>query len=327
MQNSVRLWYGLEDERHGTAEEVRVLYVALTRARERLILVAAPARGVTPWLESLAPWGYEAKNPPADGAVLANGRVRHRSWKPPARQKPPEKEVPEAATRAVRAYNAAVERLREAATDPFAAPSGLGEERQARLVGSSGSLPPRVRQSRDMGKAVGIVLHRLLEGWDGQDPQRLSEGLAPVCQQTSRETRTDPDALQREAGQILDAFLASELATRFSQLERLGAEVPVLMRQESTGQTLRGSIDLLYKDANGQVVVADYKTDRETDPSALRRSYGAQLEVYADAAGKALELERRPRMELWLLRGGQVLPLDDTPEPGDDDEARQLKLW
>ncbi len=99
------------------------------------------------------------------------------------------------------------------------------------------------------------------------------------------------------------------------------------MRQESTGQTLRGSIDLLYKDANGQVVVADYKTDRETDPSELRRSYGAQLEVYADAAGKALELERRPRMELWLLRSGQVLPLDATPGPDGDDGARQLSLW
>ncbi len=179
-----------------------------------------------------------------------------------------------------------------------------------------------------MGKAVGIVLHRLLEGWDGQDPRRLTDGLAALCEQTSRETRTDLDALRREAGEILEAFLASELAMRFPHLERLGAEVPVLMRQEATGQTVRGSIDLLYKDANGQVVVADYKTDRETDPSELRRNYGAQLEVYADAARKALELDRRPRTELWLLRSGQVLPLDDIPGPDrGDDGARQLTLW
>ena len=328
LQNSVRLWYGLEDERHGTAEEVRVLYVALTRARQRLILVAAPARGTTPWLESLAPWGYEARNPPADGALLADGRVRHRCWKPPARQKPPEKEIPEAATRAVQAYDEAVEALRKAATKPFTAPSGLGEERQARLGGASGSLPPRVRQSRDLGQAVGIVLHRLLESWDGQDPQGLSEHLAALCEQTSRETRTDPGALGREAGEILEGFLKSELATRFPHLDRLGAEVPVLMQQESTGQTMRGSIDLLYKDASGQLVVADYKTDRETDPSELRRNYGAQLEVYADAVRKALELDRSPRKELWLLRSGEVLALDDTPGPDrGDDGSRQLSLW
>lgn len=329
LQNSARLWYDIDDGRHGDAEEVRVLYVALTRARERLILVAAPSRGgTTPWLESLAAWGYDPKNPPADGEKLAAGRVRHRRWRPPARQKPPEKEVPEAATRAVRDYDDAVTAIKAAASCPLAAPSGLGEDRLRRLAGPGGSVVPGVRQSRDAGKAVGIVLHRLLEGWNGRDAERLTETLATLCEQTSRETRTDLAILGREAGEILAAFLASDLAARFPRLERLGAEVPVLMRQEATNRAFRGSIDLLYKDADGRVVVADYKTDRETDPSELHRQYAAQLGIYADAVRQALDLDQRPRRELWLLRSGRVLPLDDEAGPtGSDKDPEQLALW
>lgn len=228
----------------------------------------------------------------------------------------------------MRAYDDAVTAIKAAASCPLAAPSGLGEDRLRRLAGPGGSVVPGVRQSRDAGKAVGIVLHRLLEGWNGRDAERLTETLATLCEQTSRETRTDLAILGREAGEILAAFLASDLAARFPRLERLGAEVPVLMRQEATNRAFRGSIDLLYKDADGRVVVADYKTDRETDPSELHRHYAAQLGIYADAVRQALDLDQRPRRELWLLRSGRVLPLDDEAGPtGSDKDPEQLALW
>jgi ATP-dependent helicase/nuclease subunit A len=309
VRNSARLWYELEDRRHEESEEVRVLYVALTRARERLVLVAAPSRGSSPWLRALEPWAYDPENPPADGALLAGGRVRHRLRKPLARRTPPEHEVPEAATRAAQAYDAAVDALDKLAKPPLAAPSGLREDRQALLSAGTGWIPRGSRQSRDLGKAAGIVLHRLLERWDGRDRDRLTAVLDGLCDEAARETHVNRSDLAREARGILAAFLASDLADRFGRLDRLGAELPVLVRNQDTGQTFRGSIDLLYKDANGEIVVADFKTDRAGDPDPQRSSYGEQLAVYAEAVRLALDLPERPRMELWMLRTGEIIPI------------------
>jgi ATP-dependent helicase/nuclease subunit A len=310
LQNSARCWYEMEDRRHGESEEVRVLYVALTRAKERLVLVAAPSKGRIPWLEALAPWGYEAGNPPADGEALAGERVLHRLREPPKRSKPPEQKIPETATEAVDAYVAAVETLRRSARSPLAAPSGLSEHRRARLDAGDGWTPRGTQQSRDVGLAVGIALHRLLEQWDGSDPAGLADRLNVLCEEASRETRAERDAVASEAAEILEAFLTSDLPQRWAGLERLGAEVSLLVSSKDPDTVFRGSIDLLYKDANGEIVVADYKTDRRTDPAELREKYAAQLRVYADAVERAFDLDQRPRMELWLLRTGQIQPLD-----------------
>jgi ATP-dependent helicase/nuclease subunit A len=309
LKNSARVWHELENRRHEESEETRVLYVALTRARERLVLVAAPSRGRSPWLRALESWAYDPEDPPADGAVLAGGRVGHRRRKPPPRRTPPEREVPEAATRAATAYDAAVDALARSAKPPLVAPSGLREDRQALLSAGPGWTPRGARQSRDLGKAAGIVLHRLLEGWNGRDRDRLFVTLDGLCDEAARETSVKRSDLEREAREILEAFLASDLADRFGRLDRLGAEVPVLLRSPDGSRVFRGSIDLLYRDANGEVVVADYKTDRAGDLEARRSRYREQLAIYADAARLALDLPERPRMELWMLRTGKIVPI------------------
>ena len=176
---------------------------------------------------------------------------------------------------------------------------------------------------------MGIVLHRLLERWDGASPDALHRALAPLCDETAREMRTDRAELEREAGEILRAFLSGGLAERFARVERIGAEVPLLVHDERADCAYRGSVDLLYRDANGELVVADFKTDRTAERDELRASYGSQLAVYADAVQQALGLPQRPRTELWLLRSGEIVPLDGPPPdpPGGDRGPSQLSLW
>ena len=67
-----------------------------------------------------------------------------------------------------------------------------------------------------------------------------------------------------------------------------------------------GTIDLLYRDPEGSVVVADFKTDA-ADDGAIER-HGAQLGVYARAVRRAMPGER-VRAELWMLRSRRVIPL------------------
>jgi ATP-dependent helicase/nuclease subunit A len=300
LTNSARAWHEIENRRHEDYEETRVLYVALTRARERLVLIAARPSGNSTWLRALEPWGYDAAHPPADGELLAGGRVRHRLCEPPSRPTPKETKAPEAETRAVSAYEEAVAKLRDEARPPLSAPSALED------ADSVEREPPT---SKTLGRETGEVLHRLLERWDGKERDRMREDLEAQCGDTARERGVVAADLQREAAEILDAFLASDLAHRFGRVERIGAEVPVLVRDEKTGRTYRGSIDLLYRDAGGEIVVADYKTDRETDVDRLGSRYGQRLGVYADAVRRALDLAAPPRAELWMLRTGKVVPI------------------
>jgi len=317
-QNSARVWYDLDHRRHEKAEEVRVLYVALTRAEDRLVLIDGPSRSKGSWQRALEPWGYDAKNPPADGALLADGKVVFRVCEPPARPRRSEPDAPEASARAADAYEAAVASLRAAARPLLAAPSAL-ETKEAGPV-TPGPGPAR---SRDTGQAVGEALHRLMEHWDGGAPDRLGERLDATCLAVARARGADAAAVAREAREVLDAFLASDLPERFSRIERLGHEVALLVHDDETDRSYRGSIDLLYRDETSAVVVADYKTDRETEPQALGRRYRPQLAVYAEAVRRALDLPALPRMELWLLRTGSVVPLsaaDEAPMPPGDGE-------
>ncbi|HXV76356.1 MAG TPA: UvrD-helicase domain-containing protein, partial [Candidatus Polarisedimenticolaceae bacterium] len=124
--SSGAVWLRREDRRHEIAEELRLLYVALTRARDRLVVVAGPTSREAPWLDALRPWGFDPDAPPEDGARLCDGRVLHRVLRPVAEERPLEPHLHGSAEPACARYRLAVERL-AAARGPTT-PSGLVDE-------------------------------------------------------------------------------------------------------------------------------------------------------------------------------------------------------
>ena len=301
--NSPRVWHDMEDRQHGLAEEVRVLYVALTRARERLILLARKAKGTPPWLEALAPWGYDVELPPADGDAIGGGQVLHRLFEPPAQERREQEASLQADPGAVQDYEAATEALRDAARAPFIAPSASeGEWESPRSASGGKAAEP------GMGLVLGRVLHRLLEVWDGADEASFDAALVPLAREEARQEGLLAATVEAAAREIGAAFLASDLARLFGARSKIGREVPLLLRDDE-GRLYRGSIDLLYEDEDGTVVVADYKTDDENDEVALGARYGEQCRIYAEAARQALGLAQPPRRELWMLRSGQRIVL------------------
>ncbi len=279
IPNAARVWLDLHDERHLEAEDYRLLYVAMTRARSTLVLVGGPAGVRATWMNALAPWDTPQKR--AD--------VLHRILKPAGPERRGEERRPEGASWAVRAYDDAVADLRAAAAAPFETPSATHEEAGRRRA----ERPLR----GDLGMAVGDLMHRLLERWDGEDERRLRGMLAEMA---------DGEELRRESEAVLDAFLASPLAERFREIEIIGRELSMLMRSKG-GRLYRGSIDLLYRNGEGEPVVADYKSDSDADESRLRERYGEQLQIYAAAVGLALDLPAPARAELWMLRSGKII--------------------
>ena len=303
VPNSPRVWHDLEDRQHAVAEEVRVLYVALTRASERLILLARAGKGTPAWIEALEPWGYDADAPPGDGDVIGGGQVLHRLLEPPSRKIGAEPRPLPAYPQAVQAYEAAVDALRDGSQAPFVAPSSVREERKLQRGSED-----QARTGSGMGRIVGRVLHRSLESWEGGDRSSFDRLVNQTATDEARREGHDPERVETVAQEIASGFFDGELVRRFESVKRLGQEIPLLLRGAEDA-LYRGSIDLLYEDEDGTVVVADYKTDDETRETELRDHYGEQLRIYAEAAQQALGLKQPPRRELWMLRSGQRIVL------------------
>ncbi len=127
----------------------------------------------------------------------------------------------------------------------------------------------------------GVAVHALLEWsarnrWRDPGPERASAAL--------REQGLEGSEEQTErALELVGAWLDSPLREQLDGA-KLSAEVPFVL---SVGGTLvRGSIDLLAERPDGSVAVVDYKTDRlgDRDPVDAAGRYRVQRDLYALAA-------------------------------------------
>lgn len=284
------------------AEEVRTLYVALTRAKDRLVLSgcwpAAP-RGLSlarPTLLDLVLAGAD----PAWFSALAVGELPREEQLvlrlPTAadlgeleqRDVPAQRE-PHAPLDAAGALARRAAAERHASRSWTAAPSRLAASEDEDLRASAPAT----------GRAAGSALHRALEQWDfGADARAELE----------RQARAQP--LARE---LLQRFAAGPLFARFLAAGRsLVARELAFVAAPEEGQAscaVAGAIDLVYRAEDGRLVVVDYKSDAlsgaaELDARALH--HAPQLESYRRTLARALPLEPPPRAELWFLAAGEV---------------------
>lgn len=305
IRNAASIAAEIEGRHHDEAERTRLLYVAATRARERLVLVAAPvAEGKEPpWLAALGAWGYRPSAPPQDGSRIGGGRVRHRA---------PSVEAPEPLPAATPerlpdpgAFAAAVERACAAAErGRFLRASDRSDRDEEDGEGHAGTL------ERSIALAVGSVVHRLLERFSDGGGAGLVARVEAEAREEARRRGMDAEAVAREAGAIVRRFEEGPLAPRFSALRVVAREMPLLWRDEEG--LFKGVVDFVYRDGDGTIAVADWKTDADAD-EALER-YAAQIRRYARALRTALALERDPRGELWMVRTGEVLEVPREEE-------------
>ncbi|MEN8180954.1 MAG: UvrD-helicase domain-containing protein [Myxococcota bacterium] len=332
----------LETER---AELVRTLYVATTRARERLVLVGEWPLEKQPALptaqshaellahrsgspEDLAGTmaelaGRDAWSFSEEGTLFAFPALRPQEpfnpWRAP-KARPADGAALRRESRAILEARArarvreADPRLRAASQDAahasveIALGAGYGEDSGAPDAGA----PPR-----ELALAVGSAVHRALEELDPSgDPDRDRQRcLESVRRALSSLAGAGPEDALSAAAEVVDAFLRGPLYRRLLDVAPgvLARELPVLLPLDgpdtSVGAVV-GTIDLLYRDPeDGCFVVADYKTDRlEGSAAHVERAsrYAGQGAVYRRAIRESLALGQDPRFELWFLRSGRV---------------------
>ncbi|MBM3977571.1 MAG: hypothetical protein FJ299_11350, partial [Planctomycetes bacterium] len=158
-------------------------------------------------------------------------------------------------------------------------------------------------------RALGTLVHLSFEHC-GLEPAALRARLAARARTLDC---LDARAVVDEALALLESPGGAALRARLRELDAhvLGREVPLLAPPlQRDGPTLArtGQIDLLYRDpADGVLVVADYKTDRDVDARGARERHGAQVAAYASALSEALAAP--VRAELWMVRSGEIVGL------------------
>ncbi len=324
----------LEEERAEVeaSERVRLLYVAATRAKQRLVIAGKrPARPRNAAPTSFSDLLGRRRRAPADlAAALAEATAEGRThdgdgvmWGFPALWPPPEPLPAESGTAAllsaaeVLAGEERLEAAREAAREREGRPfRDTASSRHAPLDDEGGSVGARDPRARARAMEVGNAVHAWLEELALETPP---DTWPPGLEAALDDQGLDPESRAR-AAQLAERFVGSPLAARLHGLagRLIGREVPLLLapeegRDPSVGCVV-GNIDLLYRDEDGEVVVADYKTDavRGADALAARsQAYAGQGQVYVRAVQAALGLAEPPRFELWFLDAGRIV----TPGP------------
>lgn len=268
-----------EQKKHSRCEEVRILYVALTRAKEKLVLVADARPGAekaavpftaaglwpdgktpqvtTPDGDFQIPVEYQAYEPPRDFLYRTHPQTAASAH--PARAW---------ATwhQAYTARQAAYEE--QLATAQKRAPSQF-----------LGEIP--LSQEQQRGAELGTICHLALE----QLLTSPGADIVAVCRQAAQQVGAAGRA--QEAAQLIGPFVASALFKEISGCPLLACEMPFTVSLPD-GSTQNGVMDAVLQTPQG-IWVIDYKTDQVSpggEKALFAQKYQAQLAQYRQAAQK-----------------------------------------
>ncbi|MBO5910925.1 MAG: UvrD-helicase domain-containing protein, partial [Elusimicrobiaceae bacterium] len=266
-----------EQKKHSRCEEVRILYVALTRAKEKLILVADGRTGAEkaamPFAAAgLWPDGQTPKTVSPDGVLQLP--VLYAPYIPPRdflyceqTVKPISQNNTKNWTLWHQAY-----KVRKAAYDELIA---TAPKRAPSEIVDSGLLIPEQQR----GAELGTICHRALEVLLTCPGITLEDACTQAAQQVGACTRV------QEAVQVLTPFVASLLFKEILACELIACEMPFTVCLPD-GSTQDGVMDVVLKTPQG-IWVVDYKTDqvqpgKETE--LFKKKYQTQLQAYRQAA-------------------------------------------
>jgi ATP-dependent helicase/nuclease subunit A len=285
------------EQRFGNAEDLRLLYVAATRAGDELVVARRPEQSnKSPWV-GLDPW-LEANATRLDVAP-ANAPDRER--------------IGATAEEMVRRVDESVRRRTEASEPTFAFRS---------VTGVAKGSPVEAEPSRDVrapepvdpsdgpsGYAWGSAVHGVLEAAArGARGDKLRVVARTLLLELERPVRNgepkEIDLLLETARGVIE----SPLWERSRSASHALAEVPFALELAGSvpSTLLEGVIDLAFKEPDGWVVV-DYKTDRSDAPDfeSRRSQYREQLRIYSDAWERLTGEPVKERL-LWFVRSREV---------------------
>jgi ATP-dependent helicase/nuclease subunit A len=315
--------------RRNAEEQKRLLYVAMTRARENLIISCAPSsrRSGGSFLSmldgALNDSIVDAEN--SKSIALGSGAVeievvsasltapsRIKASSKSSKKTPNWKPFVDAWAQRTSAY----EKARQ--SQPFLTPTLLKRQEETSTEARSRLTEQVFQQTPAL--VVGDLAHGFLQNWQFAGNVKNFEGQLHdfIAHTLPGEFESIRREIESELRNIFQAFFRSQAYAELAGSCIVGREVPLLMPWN--GQIMEGVIDLVYE-KNGLLYLADYKTDRVA-PDELRQGaerYRQQAEIYSQAVkqslgrevaafkiiflrlGEAVEIGMEKNKELWLF--------------------------
>lgn len=333
----------LRNESEQLSEELRILYVLLTRARDRLILIGSDKRL---WASNMM-WHYNVVAMPnrmldwimpAAYNMMENNTTKVKYFCHPLRK--------QLKAKADETLSDKLSELKHIDVDPaiynrltwqypyqyaVLAPLKLTASNLEHNVEGPAVLPeclerPMFLSQQDMNaREKGIATHTVMQWIELKRLHTLhdialkAEIRRQLDELTTRGTLTQAQR-QGVRDNMITRYFESSIGQRMLASVRVEREWPFVLRMDArevltdreaavSGANERilvqGVIDCCFLE-DGQWVLVDYKTDREDDPELLRDRYISQLSLYARAL---FEITRLPVKQkgLFLLRKGKFL--------------------
>ena len=333
-------------EREMLSEEMRLLYVALTRARERLVVTAALpvpeerieklrlAMGTAPAPEQLAgaaaPVDWLIAAALADGGEQLSLRVEEADGESEAQPEtaPAAEADGEAAAQLRRNLSfrypyAGAESLPSKVTATELKGRAEPDEDAAALLPRRGGvfrLPDFTRRDRPLtGAARGTATHLVLQYMDFAETGSVEAVRREIERLRAARYLTDREAEAVDAGAIRKLFasplgqrmLAADWREREFRFSLLCDAGEIFGSAPGEDVLLQGVVDCCIEE-DGQLVVIDYKTDAVKtgeEIAARTRQYAGQLRAYARALTRIF---RKPVKEcvLYYLAAGRAVTVE-----------------
>ena len=140
---------------------------------------------------------------------------------------------------------------------------------------------------REGGARFGTLVHALLANVPldaSEDVEQLASAHGRVLGASPEEVRSAIDLVRR----VLQHSIFAD-AARAAKDGRCYRETPVTLRLESGG-LIEGFVDLAFE-VDGQMIVVDFKTDRELEGAI--ETYRRQVQIYAHAISAATGRQTR----------------------------------
>ncbi len=265
-----------EQKKHERCEEIRILYVALTRAKEQLLLVADGRKGAAKAARAFEQAGFfpdgttptrgndEVTVPVLYAAYEAPENFRYRQ----AAQSTT-RQAPTQLARWRETFDARCVRYQAALAEQNLSPSARVENQE--------QLTPPQRAAAE----VGTVCHRAMQILLTEPKTDVSDAVRAAALSGGLTER------ERDAAEIIVPFVQSSLFSQLRACKLLGAEMPFSYVAEN-GLIENGVMDAVLENSDGTIWIVDYKTDKipAGGTQQLVEKYRPQLTVYQCAAQK-----------------------------------------
>ncbi|MBR1647871.1 MAG: helicase-exonuclease AddAB subunit AddA [Selenomonadaceae bacterium] len=312
------------------AEELRTLYVALTRAQEKLILVGTATQSkltkIQP-VDSLTAqeilsanqffdWLLPIKDALANvivSKIVSNQNllsIRERSLDA-AQEKilqPPEKFQP--TTENIPAKLSVTELKRR--TEEAIWNEELGVRNYFSAPNFAYRRPNFLQTKKLSGAEFGTLMHKIMQSLNLSGDLSATGISAQVDELARREIIPAEHAKIVRTDEIAK-FFKSKLGKRLLAAQEIYREMPFSRPIDAKKFFnvdekifVQGIIDLLFQDAAGRWILLDYKTDRDSDDIADR--YRLQIDLYAAALEALLKLKISEKY-LYLLGSGRLVEM------------------